>query len=258
MENGRPVETVAIVCNGQFPRREYPLYLLRSADFVVCCDGALQALEKRGIVPDVVIGDMDSVCGRALKRFPGKVVRVEDQETNDLTKAFAFVMEEWPECRAVHILAATGYREDHTLGNLGLLMEYERRWKLSERGISVDLVSDYTTCLALGGPSPATASGERTGYIPGEGPVTTVVPGNGPTSVVVPGVGPTFTLDVGEGRPVSLFTPDPTLRIHSEGLEWPTDGVIFDNWWKASLNRATADRITLTLSHPAPVLIILG
>ena len=213
------MSTVSIVCNGQFPRKEYPLYLLRSADAVVCCDGALQALEKRGIVPDVVIGDMDSVCGRALKRFPGRVVQVSDQETNDLTKVFTFVMEEMPQADTVHILAATGFREDHTLGNLSLLMEFERRWGLSGRSISVDLVSDYTTALALGGST---------------------------------------TLDVGQGRPVSLFTPDPTLRIQSEGLQWPTDGVRFDNWWKATLNRAAADRITLTLSHPAPVLVILG
>ena len=213
------MKTVAIVCNGSFPRTEYPLYLLRSADFVVCCDGALQALEKRGVVPDVVIGDMDSVCGRALKRFPGQVVRVSDQESNDLTKAFRYVMEQVSEVSEVHILAATGRREDHTLGNLSLLMEFERRFNLSARGISVDLVSDYTTALALGDSA---------------------------------------TLDVGQGRPVSLFTSDPTLRIHSEGLQWPTEAVVFDNWWKASLNRATADRITLTLSHPAPVLVILG
>ncbi len=213
------MKTVAIVCNGSFPRTEYPLYLLRSADIVVCCDGALQALEKRGVVPDVVIGDMDSVCGRALKRFPGQVVRVTEQESNDLTKAFRYVMEQVPEVSEVHILAATGRREDHTLGNLSLLMEFEKAFDLSARGITVDLVSDYTTALALGDSA---------------------------------------TLDVGQGRPVSLFTPDPTLRIHSEGLQWPTDAVVFDNWWKATLNRATADRITLTLSHPAPVLVILG
>ena len=213
------MKSVAIVCNGSFPRTEYPLYLLRSADIVVCCDGALQALEKRGVVPDVVIGDMESVCGRALKRFSGTVVRVEEQESNDLTKAFRYVMEQVPEVSEIHILAATGRREDHTLGNLSLLMEYEKEFDLSAKGVMVDLVSDYTTALALGDSA---------------------------------------TLDVGEGRPVSLFTPDPTLQIHSEGLQWPTDGVVFDNWWKASLNRAIADRITLTLSHPAPVLVILG
>ena len=213
------MKSVAIVCNGSFPRTEYPLYLLRNADVVVCCDGALQTLEKKGIVPDVVIGDMDSVCGRALKRFSGTVVRVEEQESNDLTKAFRYVMEQVPEVSEIHILAATGRREDHTLGNLSLLMEYEKEFDLSTKGVMVDLVSDYTTALALGDSA---------------------------------------TLNVGEGRPVSFFTPDPTLQIHSEGLQWPTDGVVFDNWWKASLNRAIADRITLTLSHPALVLVILG
>ena len=213
------MKTIAIVCNGSFPRKEYPLYLLRSADAVVCCDGALQALEKRGIVPDAVIGDMDSVCGRALKRFPGKVVRIEEQKTNDLAKAFRYVMGTYADVASVHILCATGLREDHTLGNLGLLMEFERMYGLSAQGISVDLVSDYTTALAISD---------------------------------------TTTLDVGEGRPVSIFSTDPTLQIRSEGLQWPTDAVRFDAWWKATLNRATADRIRLTFSHPAPALLILG
>ena len=32
---------IAILCNGAFPRKDYPRYLLRSADRIVCCDGAL-------------------------------------------------------------------------------------------------------------------------------------------------------------------------------------------------------------------------
>ena len=214
------MKTAVIVCDGQFPRTEYPLYLLRSADLVLCCDGALGALEKRSIVPDAVIGDMDSVCSRALKRFPGKVVKIEDQQTNDLTKAFSWLMDNCPEdLGEIHILAATGRREDHTLGNLALLMDYQSRYSLEARGIRLDMVSDYSTALALGDSA---------------------------------------TLDVGEGRGVSIFSPDPTLRIHSDGLRWATDAVTFTNWWQATLNEALTDRIRLTLSHPAPVLIILS
>lgn len=62
----------------------------------------------------------------------------------------------------------------------------------------------------------------------------------------------------GEGRTVSVFSPDPTLRISSQGLAWPLDGVCFDNWWKGIRNRATQDRISLSFNHPAPVLIILN
>lgn len=213
------MSTVVIVAAGSFPRTEYPRYLLRSADHLVCCDGALGTLERHGIVPELVIGDMDSVCSRALGRFHGEKVLVAEQETNDLTKAFTFVMERWPDAERITILGASGRREDHTLANYSLLMEYERRFRLSSRGIRVEMVSDYTTAFAVSSDA---------------------------------------TLHVGQGRSVSLFTADPTLQIRSEGLHWPTDGVCLDNWWKASLNRADRDVITLALSHEAPVLVILS
>jgi hypothetical protein len=63
--------------------------------------------------------------------------------------------------------------------------------------------------------------------------------------------------DCGQGRSVSIFSPDNSLRISSEGLEYPTDGVIFDNWWKATLNKASQDTVKLTLSHKSMVLIML-
>ena len=42
-----------ILCNGEFPRKEYPLWLLRSADRIICCDasGAVTKLEKMGLEP---------------------------------------------------------------------------------------------------------------------------------------------------------------------------------------------------------------
>ena len=43
--------TAVILANGDFPRKEYPLWLLREADVVVCCDSAtsLKRLQKLGI-----------------------------------------------------------------------------------------------------------------------------------------------------------------------------------------------------------------
>ena len=209
---------VVIVCAGAFPRSEYPRLLLKEADSIVCCDGALATLEKNGIVPDVVTGDFDSVCRRALKRFPGKVVRVEDQECNDLTKAFRYVMDNYSGLTYICILGATGKSEAHSLGNLSLLMQYEKDYALFGRGITVEMVSDYNTAFAIS-----------------QG----------------------CTLYVGEGRKISVFTCDSSLRLRSKGLQWPLDDVVFDNWWKGSLNRASEDSIELEFSHSAPVLIIL-
>jgi hypothetical protein len=64
-------------------------------------------------------------------------------------------------------------------------------------------------------------------------------------------------LHLGEGRRFSLFSADNSLRISSEGLQWPTDEVVFDAWWKATLNRTVAPIVTLRFNHPAPALVIV-
>ena len=218
--------TAVIVGNGQFPKKEYPLYLLESADYVVCCDGALDTYLRhfRGRNlrrPDVVVGDMDSLSKKTAERFRDIAVKIDEQETNDQSKAFHYILEHFPDVDTVHILGATGKREDHTIGNLSLLMEYAREMRRQDCGrtVSVDIVSDWSTAFAI------TDS---------------------------------CTLDVGEGRSVSIICPDNSLNIKSEGLIWPTGNVVFDNLWQATLNRASADRISLTFSHPSIALIILN
>ena len=218
--------TAVIVGNGQFPKKEYPLYLLESADYVICCDGAidtyLRHFRGRNLRrPDVVVGDMDSLSKKTAERFRDIAVKIDEQETNDQSKAFHYILEHFPDVDTIHILGATGKREDHTIGNLSLLMEYAREMRRQDCGrtVSVDIVSDWSTAFAI------TDS---------------------------------CTLDVGEGRSVSIICPDNSLNIKSEGLVWPTDNVVFDNLWQATLNRASADRISLTFSHPSIALIILN
>lgn len=65
------------------------------------------------------------------------------------------------------------------------------------------------------------------------------------------------SLNVGKNRSISIFSFDNTLKIESAGLEYPTDNVIFDLWWKATLNKSISDKITLKFSHPAKALIFL-
>ena len=218
--------TAVIVGNGQFPKKEYPLYLLESADYVVCCEGALDTYLRhfsgRNLRrPDVVVGDMDSLSKKTAERFRDIAVKIDEQETNDQSKAFHYILEHFPDVDTIHILGATGKREDHTIGNLSLLMEYAREMRRQDCGrtVSVDIVSDWSTAFAI------TDS---------------------------------CTLDVGEGRSVSIICPDNSLNIKSEGLVWPTDNVVFDNLWQTTLNRASADRISLTFSHPSIALIILN
>jgi len=107
------VKGVVILAAGSYPRKGGEARrLLDGAGVVVCCDGAADAFRRAaGRDPDVVVGDCDSVRGRF-----ANVVRVAEQETNDLEKAARYCRSRgW--CSPV-VLGATGRREDHTIGNV--------------------------------------------------------------------------------------------------------------------------------------------
>ena len=229
--------SAVIICNGDFPKKEYPLYLIRTADYVICCDGAATAFMRNNVkifgearLPDAIIGDLDSLPKSMRGKYAGIIVKVEEQDYNDLNKAVRYALTRYDDIDSIHILGAGGMREDHTVGNLSYLMEYAKELDgLKERvilnginvrpGLYIDMVSDWTTAFAI------TDS---------------------------------CSFHVGEGREISIFSADNTLKIKSEGLTWKTDDVVFDNWWKATLNKACADEVRLTLSHPSAVLIRLN
>jgi thiamine pyrophosphokinase len=215
---------IVIICDGAFPKTEYPRYLIRTADFVICCDGALRKFmrnseaifgEKR--LPDLVIGDMDTLPQSMQKKYADIIIKENEQEHNDQTKAVRWALGNLDGIEAIHILGATGGRADHTIGNLSLLMEYTRMFDLAD--ISIEIVGD-------------------------EG-------------IAFP-VNDTIEIDCGQGREISIFSPDSTLRIKSTGLMYKTDDVVFDNWWKATLNKAVDDKIRLELSHVSMALIIMN
>jgi thiamine pyrophosphokinase len=217
---------VVIICDGAFPKTEYPRYLIRTADFIICCDGALRkfirnskAIFGEDRLPDKVVGDMDSLSASLRNKYADIIIQIDEQEHNDQTKAFRWALENLSDISTITIIGATGQREDHTIGNISLLMEYARTYDLECMGIQLQMVTDHGVIF----------------------PVTD-----------------TLEFDCGIGRQISIFSPDNSLKIRSSGLEWKTDEVIFDNWWKATLNRATLDRVKLEFSHRSIALVMMN
>ena len=124
MINEHYIPQAVILANGEYPAHELPLRLLAEAQFVVCCDGAANEYISRGHTPDVIIGDGDSLLPEYKKRFSSIILQISDQETNDQTKAVHYLQSKG--IRKIAIVGATGKREDHTLGNISLLMDYMR------------------------------------------------------------------------------------------------------------------------------------
>jgi thiamine pyrophosphokinase len=113
---------VVIVADGIFPEHPIPLGYLKNTDVIVCCDGSAEDLVKANMIPDAIVGDMDSLSDKLAKKFADRIYKDEDQETNDLTKAVKWCHESG--YNDLIIVGATGKREDHTVGNISLLTVY--------------------------------------------------------------------------------------------------------------------------------------
>ena len=113
-----------LIGNGDFPTHSLPLQLLNASPFTVCCDGAANHYLDSGRIPNRIVGDGDSLREEYKREYASILHLNPDQETNDQTKAIHYLTRKG--IRSVAILGATGKREDHTLGNISLLIEDHR------------------------------------------------------------------------------------------------------------------------------------
>lgn len=152
----KKLKRVVILANGLFPRLQRSLDVLNAADIIICCDGAADKLVRFGLSPHAIVGDLDSVSQELRKRYASILIHSEDQENNDLTKAVHYCIEK--KYTAVTILGATGLREDHTLGNVSLMLEYHPR-------IKVQIISDFGCFfLVQSGEKIASHAGEKISF----------------------------------------------------------------------------------------------
>ncbi|NOY97882.1 MAG: thiamine diphosphokinase [Chloroflexi bacterium] len=114
-----------VFVNGHLPDREAARSLLRPDDFIIAADGGTRHILTLGLLPQIVIGDLDSLAesdrrrleqaGVLLRRYPA------DKDETDLELALKYAVE--ANYRPIIIVAALGGRLDQTLGNLSMLAD---------------------------------------------------------------------------------------------------------------------------------------
>jgi len=228
-----------ILADGAFPVVEKRLNLLRQTPNLICCDGAVEKLVAVGLEPLAIVGDMDSISEELKVCFADRLYPSADQETNDLTKAVTYCLENGFD--EVAILGATGLREDHTLGNIALLADYAVRLR------SVCLLTDYGRMDAvLAGMSP---DDHRPSGLDAGGPEVCATR-DGRFTVA--------RFGCYAGQQVSIFALDPATRLHSLGLKYPLEDRCFTSWWQGTLNEATGEQFSLSLDRGAVIVYRVG
>jgi thiamine pyrophosphokinase len=116
---------VVIFANGYLPDLEAAHALLQADDYIIAADGGANHLMKMGILPEIVIGDLDSVDEDTLFELTSAEVRIEqyseDKDETDIELALSYAIELRP--TSILIIGALGGRLDQTLANLSILTD---------------------------------------------------------------------------------------------------------------------------------------
>jgi len=112
-----------VIANGEPPKKQLLQSLARESGVVICADGGANTALKFGILPDAIVGDLDSIHAEALVKFH-KVPTYEDRddESTDLEKAIAWALKQ--KYDHIVVIGASGRRIDHSVGNLGVLPKF--------------------------------------------------------------------------------------------------------------------------------------
>ena len=121
--------TTAIVANGEVPSSGLSMRLLRKMRRIICCDGALQKLLSINIIPDIVVGDGDSMDAELLHGNKIPYHQDRSEEYNDLQKALKYCMANGYD--NILLMGCAGLREDHFIANLSIMVMYSEKLHLA-------------------------------------------------------------------------------------------------------------------------------
>ena len=108
---------------------------------VVAADAGADRLLKYNIIPDQIIGDLDSISDKATTKLEEWIVSNKNIQKTDLEKATDYAFEKG--ASEIQIIGWSGGRIDHTLAALGLA--FNPKISLIDEHFTVEAVTDSKT-----------------------------------------------------------------------------------------------------------------
>jgi thiamine pyrophosphokinase len=126
------VKKCIILANGKPPRKSVIKFLTdRHFNTLICADGGANSARKLNLIPDFIIGDLDSINESTLNYFRGKSIikKIRRQNDTDVEKCLKFAISK--KISEAILIGVTGDRLDHTFCNLGIMLKFFNKIKLS-------------------------------------------------------------------------------------------------------------------------------
>ena len=89
-----------------------------NADYIIAADSGLKYIDKLGLVPDLILGDYDSVEEGLLDKYRSIDIKTYPREKDYTDTHIAIINALKAGATCIYILGATGTRMDHTFTNI--------------------------------------------------------------------------------------------------------------------------------------------
>ena len=120
-------KNVSVILNGQMPTDDTIINQITNSDYIIAVDGSANKLLDLQIIPDVIIGDLDSL--QNIKNKDIELVETPNQNKTDFRKTLEWCIEK--NILNISIFGISGESEDHFLGNYYTLSDFGEKisWK---------------------------------------------------------------------------------------------------------------------------------
>lgn len=121
------------------------------SDFILCVDGGVDHILKTDFLPDIVLGDLDSISLEGLNFIEKNKIQIKKfpsiKDSTDTELAINYLKS--GNYKEITLMGVTGSRQDHTLANIFLLnslLEKNISGKIIDSNNIIYLIND---CLEL-------------------------------------------------------------------------------------------------------------
>ena len=114
-----------ILANGQPPSKKvFNFFSRNDYNTLICADGGANTAAKLGLIPDYIIGDLDSISPNVYDYFFDRceIIQLKRQSDTDVEKCLKYAVKK--KFDDVILLGSTGDRLDHSFCNIGIVLKY--------------------------------------------------------------------------------------------------------------------------------------
>ena len=138
-------ERAVIISNGRVIRKEFFIKMIKESDYIIAANGGSKHARNFGLIPDVIIGDLDSISKKDYLFFlnNGSVFKKYDpiKDKTDIQLAIEHAIESG--FKDILLVCVFGNRLDHMVANIFLLM------KVVEAGVNVKIVDEFQEIILI-------------------------------------------------------------------------------------------------------------